>query len=441
MRFVFSTIGTLGDVLPFVQVAAELHNRGHETTLLVNPAFQALVESHGIGFEPLGTAEEYSRVAQSEDFYHPLRGVKAISSRWIVPGIRETLKYLERFRDARETVLVGSAVTIGLRMAQEMYGLPLHTLVLSPFFLPSVYVTPIPPGFALPQWAPRPLKKAMQSAADSMLDRLLKPEINAIRSERNLKALDSAVRSWWFSPQSVIALFPAWFAAAQPDWPDAVTLTNFLPPPASDGISADLQRFLDQPGPLVVVTMGSILTGNRELLASIGRAAAESACKWLLLTPAPGVVEAFPAGRVMQVPFAPLRSVLPHTNLVIHHAGIGTASAAIWSGVPQLLMPYGHDQFDNAARLKHLGVASVLSAGTRRHPSRLLAEFNRMLSDAGVHAACRNAQQLFFSSPGVDRLCALLEGSGSASALSHGTAAANAEAASPEHPPTSPRRE
>src|SRR5690242_20166297 len=204
MRFVISTIGTLGDALPFIHVAAALRRRGHETTLLVNSAFQTLVESHDIAFESLGTTEEYNRVAHSEDFYHPMRGVKEISRQWILPGIERTLQYLRRAPGNGETVLIGSPVTVGLRIAQEIYGLPLHTLILSPFFLPSVHVAPVSPGITLPSWAPRSVKRVMQSAADRMLDGLLKPGINAIRSEQNLTALRSTVRSWWFSPESVI---------------------------------------------------------------------------------------------------------------------------------------------------------------------------------------------------------------------------------------------
>ncbi len=404
MRFVLSTIGTLGDVLPFVEVAVALRHRGHETVLLVNANFQERVERNRIDFRPLGTREEYLRLAQHEDLYHPLRGVKEISQQWILPGIRKTLDYLASHRRSRETVLVGSTAAVGLRVANELYSLPMHTLVVSPFMLPSVHLTPISPGLSIPGWVPRPLKRIVQSLTDRALDGLLKPGINAIRLENGMAPLSSTVRSWWTSPDSVVGLFPEWFAPVQPDWPKAVTLTNFLALKAqSDVLPPDVENFLEREGRLVVVTMGSILAGNQRILTSIVQACLDGKFKVLLLSSNPFVLASNPSGQLKQLAFAPLGSVLQRASLIIHHAGIGTASAAISAGTPQLLAPQGHDQFDNAARLVRLGVARSLD------PGRVLVQIDEILADQKVASSCQRVQRLYTSSVGLDTVCRLLE--------------------------------
>src|SRR5438445_634188 len=45
---------------------------------------------------------------------------------------------------------------------------------------------------------------------------------------------------------------------------------------------------------------------------------------------------------------------------VVHHGGIGTTSQCFRAGVPQLIMPMAHDQPDNAARVKRMGVGDYL---------------------------------------------------------------------------------
>ena len=52
--------------------------------------------------------------------------------------------------------------------------------------------------------------------------------------------------------------------------------------------------------------------------------------------------------------------LLPRASVIVHQGGVGTAAQAMRDGRPMLVVPFGHDQFDNAARLCQLGVAKVL---------------------------------------------------------------------------------
>ena len=50
-------------------------------------------------------------------------------------------------------------------------------------------------------------------------------------------------------------------------------------------------------------------------------------------------------------PRLPFPSVLPQVAAILHHGGIGTAVRALHTGTPQVIMAYGADRPDNAARL------------------------------------------------------------------------------------------
>jgi rhamnosyltransferase subunit B len=60
------------------------------------------------------------------------------------------------------------------------------------------------------------------------------------------------------------------------------------------------------------------------------------------------------------VAYAPFSSLLPRLSLLIHHGGIGTSAQTLAAGIPQIVVPFAHDQFDNAARLRRLGVSRTL---------------------------------------------------------------------------------
>jgi UDP:flavonoid glycosyltransferase YjiC (YdhE family) len=58
--------------------------------------------------------------------------------------------------------------------------------------------------------------------------------------------------------------------------------------------------------------------------------------------------------------FVPQGVLLPHVDVVAHHAGSGTMLGALSHGLPQLLLPHGADQFMNAQALVDCGAARRL---------------------------------------------------------------------------------
>jgi MGT family glycosyltransferase len=108
--------------------------------------------------------------------------------------------------------------------------------------------------------------------------------------------------------------------------------------------------------------------------------------------------------------YVPQAHVLPHCALVVAHGGHSTLLAALREGVPQVLVPLGADQPDNAERAAAVGVARVLAtagltsqivreavSGTLREPSyrenagRLRAEMEAL---PGVEQGIYRLEQL-----------------------------------------------
>jgi UDP:flavonoid glycosyltransferase YjiC (YdhE family) len=59
---------------------------------------------------------------------------------------------------------------------------------------------------------------------------------------------------------------------------------------------------------------------------------------------------------------APHAALFPRASLVVHQGGAGTLHHALRSGRPMLVVPFAHDQPDNAYRVERLGVARTIRA-------------------------------------------------------------------------------
>ena len=68
--------------------------------------------------------------------------------------------------------------------------------------------------------------------------------------------------------------------------------------------------------------------------------------------------------------FAPHSVVFPRAAVIVHQGGMGTSSQAFRAGRPMLVVPFAHDQPDNAHRLQRLGLAEILYPRQYRGSSR-----------------------------------------------------------------------
>jgi UDP:flavonoid glycosyltransferase YjiC (YdhE family) len=87
-----------------------------------------------------------------------------------------------------------------------------------------------------------------------------------------------------------------------------------------------------------------------------------------------------PSRDVLVVDRAPHQLLFPRASAIVIHGGIGTTGQVLRSGRPVLVVPHGHDQFDNAHRVTKLGVARTLHPKRYRAP-RVARGLARLLSD------------------------------------------------------------
>ena len=407
--FILTPVGSAGDVHPFVGIGRALKARGHDVIVVTAGPFGAVVRRAGLTFHETASNEEFDRVSKHPDLWHPRRGLQLVLNE-VAARLRQGYQCVESLYQPGRTVLVGHSLSFSTRVFEEVHGAPAATIHLAPSVFRSDLDQPAyAPGRDGSAW-PRWLKRSLWWAIDRlMIDPKIAPALNTWRHELGLPPVSRVFRDWMHSPQCVIGLFPDWFGPPQPDWPAALRLTGFPLYDEADQleIPATLLRFLDAGTPPILFTPGSANQSAAEFFRAALDAGARLGRRALLLTRYPGQLPQLPSTAHHEA-FVPLSKVLPHCAALVHHGGIGTLAQGLAAGVPQLTMPMGFDQPDNATRLVRLGVGQWV-APSQFNGSRVGAALEQMIGNPQTASRCRHWAGLIRTHDAIKQTCDLLE--------------------------------
>jgi UDP:flavonoid glycosyltransferase YjiC (YdhE family) len=129
----------------------------------------------------------------------------------------------------------------------------------------------------------------------------------------------------------------------------------------------------------------------------------------MLVTNFPEQVPAGLPSHVKTFGYLPFSDLLPHAALLVYHGGIGTLAQTIKAGIPHLVVPSGHDQFDNAWRIERLGLGRGIPQAQYR-ASRAAAAIRAILADGEGRARYRDYASRMDSDAALTRACELIEG-------------------------------
>jgi rhamnosyltransferase subunit B len=415
-RIVLTTFGSLGDLHPFLAIARELRQRGHQAVIATHGAYRGRVESLGIEFAPVRPhhEDEESMRPELRQAMDARRGSEVVLRRLVLPYLRESRDDLLAATLGAD-LLVGHTLTFAAPLVAQARGIPWVSTTLQPFAAFSAHDPPLTPAVpwlrALRGLGPAFWRLVWRSGA-----RASRPwfrDVDALRAEMGLPAEARHPMFDGASPELHLMLFSRELAAPQPDWPPSAVQTGF---PIHDrgeegeGLPLSLEVFLRQGDPPLVFTLGSsavyvaggFYTAAAEAARRLGRRAV------LLvgrdgLNDVPGVppVAHAPAGeRVVRVAYAPHSDLLPRALAVVHQGGVGTTGQAMRAGRPMLVVPFSHDQPDNADRLVRRGVARVLPR-SRVNAATLASELEALLADASCAERAARLAEAVRAEPGA----------------------------------------
>jgi len=418
VKVLLTSVGSSGDINPFVALGLALKQRGHEPVLLVNPYFEHTVREQGLAFEPFGEHFSPTELARETPLaFTRVLGPIVLMRQVFAPLFREMYEGIARAVDLHKpAVIVGHQISFTMPWVARDRGIPWITCALAPATILSDIDPPrLPVGTDLtkmPMWYRRFAHWAGRRFMSFLLDRPL----NRLRDELSIPRADDTLFDEMLAGDAALGLWSPHFRPRAGDDPERFRVCGF---PWFDretrygergaGLDPALARFLDEGEAPVVFTLGSVLSHTG---AKVYSAAAE-ACRHL------GVRAVLVIGRdssapvevppgVVCVDYAPYSALLPRAAAIVHHGGIGTTAQALRAGRPTVILPHAHDQFDNAARTERLGVSVTM---TRGHGSaRALARsVERVLGDPGFAERARALGAKIATENGAERAAEAIE--------------------------------
>lgn len=389
---VIGAVGTRGDLNPMLTVGSELVRRGYDCTVLAGDWQESSVRRAGLGFHAILSQRQF------QQFNENLRTAASPGASWLAffydavfPATAPTFDYLnERVAEHRDLVLIGASHVIGLRLAAERFGLRWVTTNVQP----------------------EPLRLSPEHEYSIYMNGLLTRLLDQQRRHAGLAPAGRPFIEWLDSDRRVVSLFPEWFLVPGIDGHAQAQgrMLDFLfdDPQAGAGTPRALDVFLAEHEAPIVFTAGTGATSVREFFATAVQSATALTRPALLLTKARDQVpDPLPPG-ILQVDYLPFAELLPYAGGIVHHGGIGTFAQALRAGIPQIVMPGGFDQFDNAAKAVTFGVGDRIDPG-RFDRQELSSKLDRVLSDVAVAEQCRRYRDRFDRTHTVAWCCDALE--------------------------------
>jgi UDP:flavonoid glycosyltransferase YjiC (YdhE family) len=419
LRIVLSNIGTFGDINPLVALALELRRRGHTPVMTLPDVYRPKIVPLGLEFHSLRPDIDPTNTMLVQMVYDVNKGTETGLRKFLFPVLRQTYADLldAATKPERADLLLLGELNYAGPLVAEVTGIPWASYVLAPFSFFSAYDPPVLPPYPKLARADRVVPgmgRGIKRLARFVTRKWPEP-IYELRRELGLPMGANPIFDAKNSPNLVLALFSRTLGVEQKDWPANTLIAGFCFYDSDAGNAAlppHLEEFVAAGEPPVVFTLGSAaVLAAGDFYEQSALAAMRLGVRAVLLigndprnrpkTPLPD--------SICVAEYAPYSALFSRAKLVVHQGGVGTTAQCLRAGKPMLIMPYSHDQPDNARRMTRLGVARVIQRSSYK-PWRVARAIRALLADAEYERNAQSAAHELAKEDGVKAACDALIG-------------------------------
>lgn len=405
MRIALCTIGSTGDIQPFLALAQILVARKNEVRACTNGYYRQRFEALGADFRAIGPDATWERVRA------PLQRIIATQN----PMTQFKILAQEMFENPEADYNDLLAALQGVDLAVVHFLDVMGTAAAASLGIPWVQVRFESGGIATAH------QLALHAGSlGKTLNRLSwrAGELFWASQERRLfarwlKAHSGAPRpSLMRSHSPYLNLLAASRALAPtyPDFPANLVQTGawFLEEPAFQAADELLDFLARHPRPLLA-TFGSMGAEDGQPVAELLVAAARRAGVPIILQRGFSRFDMPEASDVYIADYVPHGWLFPRAAAVVHHAGAGTTTAACRAGVPSIAVPHLLDQFGWARLLHRKGLAPRPIPRTKLRAETLASAIREVYSNPGYAQRTKQVAAQIATEPGVELAADLLE--------------------------------
>lgn len=355
MRILVLTLGSRGDVQPYVALGAALRARGHDVIVSTGQGFETMIEAQGLTAAPL--SDDVREMIQTPEIQAALRTFSGKIRAWRASKGLFRRQLDEMWAVAQEikpdVILYHHPKGLAAQHIAEALQIIAVPTALIPAYIPT---TAFPsPGLPFGDLG-RLGNRISHKAVVSLTHRLLSGQIGRWRSERlglPEKGAEKGPRDLFggYHPQGKVVPrlhgFSRHLVPKAEDWSDREKVTGYwFSEPATGWQPPEaLARFLEAGPPPVYVGFGSMPGENAAQLTQRVIAALRATGKrGVLATGWGGLAQAEDAEDIHVLESAPHDWLLPRCAAVVHHGGAGTTHEGLRWGRPSIVCPVFGDQ-------------------------------------------------------------------------------------------------
>jgi rhamnosyltransferase subunit B len=418
LRIILSNIGTFGDINPLIALALELKRRGHVPVMALPAVYLPRIVPLGLEFHAVRPDIDPTNSILVEMVYDVKHGTEHGLRDFLFPSLRHTYDDLldAATKPVRADLLLLGELNYAGPLVAEATGIKWASYVLAPLSFFSAFDPPVLPPFpklakadkAVPGFG-RVIKRVARFAT-----RKWPQPIYDLRRELGLQKGANPLFDAKHSPYLVLAMFSSVLGTAQKDWPPNTLITGFCFYDSDAGnpaLPAHLEKFVAAGPAPVVFTLGSAaVLAAGDFYEVSAKAALRMGVRAVLLIgndPRNRLKEKLPDS-ICVAEYAPYSALFSRASLVVHQGGVGTTAQCLRAGKPMLIMPYSHDQPDNARRMRRLRVAQVIQKSSYK-AARVAGKLEAMLSEPRYAERAKSVAQQISHEDGVKTACDALE--------------------------------
>ena len=403
MRLVILTVGTRGDVEPYLALGLGLRGAGYEVRLVTDTAFEQDVRECGLEFAPLGAA--FLSLLQTPEGRAALAGKNRLGlMRRVMPLLEEMMDDAWAAAQDADALVYHPKALAGYHIAERLNAPGLLALAAPLYSLTAAFASPLLSG----DYGPRLNRLSHQAVLGAtllpyrrMINRWRKTRLGlpAFGNDRRLHGRP-VPKPYAYSPL-VVPRPDDWDASSQATgyW---VLERDWSPPP-------DLLAFLEGGPPPVYVGFGSMVGRDAAATTALVRAALrEAGQRGILATGYGGLDDASPEADVYTLGAAPHGWLFPRCAALVHHGGAGTTGAGLRAGKPTVVCPFFGDQPFWGTRVAALGLGPPPLPQKRLTAAALARAVVTAVSDAGLKERAEAMGERLRQENGVARAVALI---------------------------------
>ncbi len=418
LRIVLSNIGTFGDINPLIALALELKRRGHVPVMALPAVYQSKIVPLGLEFHAVRPDIDPTNSILVEMVYDVKHGTEHGLRDFLFPSLRHTYDDLldAATKPVRADLLLLGELNYAGPLVAEATGIKWASYVLAPLSFFSAFDPPVLPPFPRLAKADKAVPgfgRVIQRVARFATRKWPQP-IYDLRRELGLQKGANPLFDAKHSPRLVLAMFSSVLGTAQADWPPHTLITGFCFYDSDAGnaaLPAHLEKFVAAGAAPVVFTLGSAaVLAAGDFYEVSAKAALRMGVRAVLLIgndPRNRLKEKLPDSLCV-AEYAPYSALFSKASLVVHQGGVGTTAQCLRAGKPMLIMPYSHDQPDNARRMRRLRVAQVIQKSSYK-AARVAGKLEAMLSEPSYAERAHAVAQQISHEDGVKTACDALE--------------------------------